>query len=119
MDGGRQASLNRLAQAVRHHEHAIVLGEPGIGKTCVLRAFREHLSSAHFRVEYLAHVTLGRRDFYRQVCLVLGIEPKVTPAAMFEAAGGSTPLDFSRFGRWKAFSVRVIPRRLPDVNRMA
>ena len=70
MDGGRQESLNRLAQAVRHHEHAIVLGEPGIGKTCVLRALREQLSSAHFRVEYLAHVTLGRRDFYRQLCLV-------------------------------------------------
>lgn len=85
MDGGRQQSLDRLVQAMTHHEHAIVLGEPGAGKTCVLRALREQLSPAHFRVEYLAHVTLGRRDFYRQLCLVLGVEPKATPAAMFEA----------------------------------
>lgn len=85
MDGGRQEGLDRLVQAATHRQHAIVLGEPGAGKTCVLRALREQLSPAHFRVEYLAHVTLGRRDFYRQLCIVLGIEPKATPAAMFEA----------------------------------
>jgi type II secretory pathway predicted ATPase ExeA len=62
-----------------------VLGEPGVGKTCVLRALKERLSPAHFRVEYLAHVTLGRRDFYRQLCYALGIESRSTSAAMFEA----------------------------------
>jgi general secretion pathway protein A len=29
-------------------------------------------------------VTLGRRDFFRQLCYALQIEPKATPAAMFE-----------------------------------
>lgn len=84
MDAGRQRALDLLAATVTRRQHALVLGEPGVGKTCVLRALREQLSPAHFRVEYLAHVTLGRRDFYRQLCLVLGIEPKATPAAMFE-----------------------------------
>jgi len=85
LDGGRQQALDRLVQTVAHRQHALVLGEPGVGKTCVLRALRDALSSAHFRVEYVVHVTLGRRDFYRQLCMALGIEPKATPAAMFES----------------------------------
>jgi general secretion pathway protein A len=85
MDGGRQEIVDRLVETVSHRQHAMVLGEPGIGKTCVLRALRNQLSPVHFRVEYVAHVTLGRRDFYRQLCLMLGIEPKATPAAMYEA----------------------------------
>lgn len=85
MDGGRQQALDRLVQTMTHRQHALVVGEPGVGKTCVLRALRQQLSPAHFRVAYLAHVTLGGRDFYRQLCFVLGIEPKATPAAMFEA----------------------------------
>lgn len=84
MDSGRQDALQRLLQTITHHQHGIVIGEPGVGKTCVLRALREQLSPAHFRIEYVAHVTLGRRDFYRQLCYAMGIEPKSTPAAMFE-----------------------------------
>jgi len=84
MDGGRQSALERLAQTITHRQHGLVIGEPGVGKTCVLRALRERLSPAHFRIEYVAHVTLGRRDFYRQLCYAMSIEPKSTPAAMFE-----------------------------------
>jgi len=84
MDAGRTESLDRLADTVTHRQHALVTGEPGVGKTCVLRALRHRLSPTHFRTHYVAHVTLGRRDFFRQVCYALQIEPKATPAAMFE-----------------------------------
>ena len=82
MDGGRQEALDRLADTVAHRQHALVLGEPGIGKTCVVRSLKHRLSPTHFRVEYVAHVTLGRRDFYRQLCLVLGIAAGVALGAM-------------------------------------
>lgn len=85
MDGGRQQAIDRLADAVTHRLNALVTGESGVGKTCVTWALKERLSPAHFRVEYLAHVTLGRRDFYRQLCYALGVETRGTPAAMFEA----------------------------------
>lgn len=85
MDGGRQQGLDRLVQAVQCRQNGLVLGEPGVGKTCVLRALRDQLSPTRFRPHYVAHVTLGRRDFYRQICFALGIEAKATPAAMFEA----------------------------------
>jgi len=48
-------------------------GEPGAGKTCLLRALRQALGKDTFRMTYCHNVTLGRRDFYRQLCLALGI----------------------------------------------
>jgi len=85
MDEGRQQGLDRLIQAVECRQNALVLGEPGVGKTCVLRALRDQLSPTRFRLNYVVHVTLGRRDFYRQICYTLGVEAKATAAAMFEA----------------------------------
>lgn len=85
MDQGREQALGRLADTVDHRQHALVLGEPGVGKTCVQRALKERLSPVHYRLQYVVHVTLGPRDFYRQLCYALGIEPKATPAGMFEA----------------------------------
>ncbi len=88
MDTGRTEAVNRLVDTVTHRQHALVTGEPGVGKTCVLRALRHRLSPTHFRTHYVAHVTLGRRDFFRQLCIALQITPKATPAAMFEAIQG-------------------------------
>lgn len=85
MDGGRQEALTRLTATVAHRQHGLVLGESGIGKTCVNRALEHGLSPVHYRVTYIAHVTLAPRDFYRQLCYALGVEPKATPAAMFES----------------------------------
>lgn len=85
MDTGRTEAVDRLVDTVTHRQHALVTGEPGVGKTCVLRALRHRLSPTCFRTHYVAHVTLGRRDFFRQLCIALGVTPKATPAAMFEA----------------------------------
>lgn len=84
-DGGRHQAVERLVQTVAHRQHALVTGESGVGKTCVAWALKEGLSPVHYRVEYVVHVTLAPRDFYRQLCYALGIEPRATPAAMFEA----------------------------------
>ncbi len=46
---------------------------------------RTELSPAHFRVVYLAMVTLGPHDFMRQLCRALGVEAKATVAAAFHA----------------------------------
>ena len=85
LDEGRQDRIERVTDAVSRHCHVLVKGEPGTGKNCLLRAMRARLSPVHFRVVYVANVTLGKRDFYRQVCTALGIAPKGTPAALFEA----------------------------------
>jgi general secretion pathway protein A len=66
-------------------QHAIIVGEPGVGKTCTLRALRNRLPEADFRLTYCHNATLGRRDFYRQLCLTLDLPVKATAAGVFWA----------------------------------
>lgn len=70
---------------VVQRRRALVRGEPGVGKNCVTRAMKDRLPETAFRVVYIANVTVGRRDFYRQVSLSLGLQPLGTVAAVFEA----------------------------------
>jgi len=81
----RQKLIDRLVDGCREHGHILLTGEPGIGKTCVLRALRHRLPEAGFRLTYCHNATLGRRDFYRQLCLALGLSPSATAAAVFYA----------------------------------
>ena len=63
----------------------MLVGDPGVGKTCVLRALRLRLPEAGFRLTYCHNATLGRRDFYRHLCLALGLTPTATAASFFYA----------------------------------
>jgi type II secretory pathway predicted ATPase ExeA len=75
----------QLIAAIRQHQQIALYGEPGAGKTCLLRAVRHELPQDQFRLTYCANVTLGRRDFYRQFALALGIPPCGTAAALFNS----------------------------------
>ncbi len=71
--------------ALAEHESVLLMGEPGVGKTCVLRALRNRLPQAGFRLTYCRNATLGRRDFYRYLCHALGLAPSSTAAHLFLA----------------------------------
>ncbi len=81
----RKRIVDRLVDACHERGHVLLTGEPGVGKTCVLRAVRHRLPSDGFRLTYCHNATLGRRDFYRQLCFALGLSPKATAAAVFYA----------------------------------
>lgn len=81
----RKGVVESLLETCRDRGHAVLVGEPGVGKTCVLRSLRHRLPNDGFRLNYCHNVTLGRRDFYRHVCLALGLSPKATAAAVFYA----------------------------------
>jgi type II secretory pathway predicted ATPase ExeA len=81
----KQPLLDALCEAVEERASLLLTGEPGVGKTCVLRALRHRLPQAGFRLTYCHNATLGRRDFYRQLCLALGLEPTATAASVFFA----------------------------------
>ena len=77
--------VDELLDALAARESIVLTGEPGVGKTCVLRALRQQLPQQGFRLTYCHNATLGRRDFYRQLCLALGLSPSATAAAVFYA----------------------------------
>jgi type II secretory pathway predicted ATPase ExeA len=86
---GLHKVLGTLEDAVRERKSAFIIGEPGVGKTCLLRALRARLADAAFRLTYCHNATLGRRDFYRQLCTALGLTPAATAAGVFGAINQS------------------------------
>lgn len=81
----KQAIVEELIEALEERSSVMLTGEPGTGKTCVLRALRHRLPREGFRLTYCHNATLGRRDFYRQLCLALGLSPSATAASVFFA----------------------------------
>jgi type II secretory pathway predicted ATPase ExeA len=77
--------VEEVCEAVHEHAQVLLVGEPGAGKTCALRAVRHRLPQTGFRLTYCHNATLGRRDFYRQLCQALGLNPAATAAAVFYA----------------------------------
>jgi len=81
----KQDVVDGICEAAHERQCALVVGDPGFGKTCVLRAVRQVLPPSEFRLTYCHNATLGKRDFYRQLCLALGLSPNATAAAVFYA----------------------------------
>lgn len=81
----KERVVDDLVEAVEERASVMLTGDPGVGKTTVLRAVRHRLGEGRFRLTYCHNATLGRRDFYRQLCLALGLSPSATAAAVFYA----------------------------------
>jgi len=85
LPSSKAALVSEIVEALEERASVLLTGEPGVGKTCVLRALRARLPEAGFRLTYCHNATLGRRDFYRQLCLALGLSPHATAASVFYA----------------------------------
>jgi type II secretory pathway predicted ATPase ExeA len=85
MPPSKKRLVDELVEAVNERASVMLAGEPGVGKTTVLRALRHRLGEGRFRLTYCHNATLGRRDFYRQLCLALGLSPSATAAGVFFA----------------------------------
>lgn len=76
--------VDGLLATVEARQWASLVGDPGVGKTCVMRSLRHRLSGREgYRLTYCHNTTLGRRDFYRQICTALNLSPKATAAGVF------------------------------------
>jgi general secretion pathway protein A len=85
MPPSKQTLVEDLTEAMHARASALLTGEPGVGKTCVLRALRHALAPANFRLVYCQNTTVGRRDFYRHLCLALGLAKASTAGDLFLA----------------------------------
>lgn len=85
MPPSKLSLVEDLTEAMHARASALLTGEPGVGKTCVLRALRHALAPANFRLVYCQNTTVGRRDFYRHLCLALGLAKATTAGDLFLA----------------------------------
>jgi general secretion pathway protein A len=85
MPPSKLSLVEDLTDAMHARASALLTGEPGVGKTCVLRALRHALAPANFRLVYCQNTTVGRRDFYRHLCLALGLAKATTAGDLFLA----------------------------------
>ncbi len=58
---------------------------PGMGKSFALRCFAKSLNPNLYHMEYICLSTVSVMEFYRQLCSVLGVEPKGGKPGMFRA----------------------------------
>jgi len=77
-----QDALQSLKAAIEGRTSAVVTGDSGSGKTCLLRALEEDLPQGRYRIHYAHNSTVNRRDFYRQLSIGMGLEPHSSFAAL-------------------------------------
>jgi type II secretory pathway predicted ATPase ExeA len=64
-----------LRSTVEQRMSGAVFSASGNGKTVVLRALRDALPEARYRVHYIKVTDLGKRDFCKQLAVALGLPP--------------------------------------------
>jgi general secretion pathway protein A len=79
-----EQARQRLNAAIKGRSSAVFTGEAGTGKTFVLRYVEDALPQNRYRIQYIHNATVNRRDFYRQLSMSLGLEPRSTSAALFQ-----------------------------------
>ncbi len=52
LPSSKQGIVDELCDVVESRSSAVLVGDPGVGKTCVLRALRKRLPDAGFRLTY-------------------------------------------------------------------
>jgi general secretion pathway protein A len=80
-----QEALQTLKAAVEGRSSAVVTGDSGCGKTCLLRALEEDLPPGRYRLHYAYNSTVNRRDFYRQLSIGMGLAPHPSFAALHQS----------------------------------
>jgi type II secretory pathway predicted ATPase ExeA len=74
---------SRLDFLERNRGLALITAAPGYGKTFCMRAFAEKQNTNLVKVVYLCMATLSAMEFYRQLCVALGLESQYRKADMF------------------------------------
>lgn len=77
--------LSRLDYMKQQRGIMLITGQPGTGKTTVLRAFRSGLSELSYKCFYVPLATVNVLDFYRQLNQKLGGENYHYKALLFDS----------------------------------
>ncbi len=76
-------AMNRLEFLKNTKGFGLITGEPGVGKSFLLRYFLSSLNPNLYKSVYIPISTLTVMDFYRALCIGLGITPSHKKVGMF------------------------------------
>ena len=74
---------NRLEFVTENKTMALITGNPGMGKTFIIREFINGLNKNLYKVIYICMSRVTVNEFYKQLCYELGIEPPFKKIDMF------------------------------------
>lgn len=94
------ARLNHIRQ---HRGLFCLTGEPGSGKTTVLRRFVDSLNPQTHLHCYTPHATVSRGDFYRQLNTLLNLPPKLRKCDLFDQIQRAVMDLYGRQGKTPCF----------------
>lgn len=63
----------------------LLTGKSGTGKSCLIRKLIHELGSSLYKPIYLCHSSVGLTEFYANLAVELGLEPKGRKATLFRA----------------------------------
>jgi general secretion pathway protein A len=79
----REASA-RLEYIKRYRGVMLLTGEPGAGKTALIRKFADSLNPQSFTHCYTPHATVSKNELYRQLNFLLQLPPKGRKSDLFD-----------------------------------
>ena len=99
---GREA-FSRLAYTKQHRGLLLLTGEPGSGKTSVLRRFVDGLNPQTHLHCYTPHATVSRTELYRQLNQLLKLPQKMKKCDLFEQIQRAVTELFENQGKTPCF----------------
>jgi len=63
----------------------LLTGKSGTGKSCLVRKMIQELGTSLYKPMYLCHSSVGLSEFYGNLAVELGLEPKGRKATLFRA----------------------------------
>lgn len=80
-----KSMTDRLGYLQKTRGVGLFTAGPGLGKTYALRCFADSLNPNIAELSYICLSTVSINEFYRQLCMQLGLEPASRKADMFRA----------------------------------
>jgi len=82
-DGALKPLIERFQWLLQAPGLGLITGEPGVGKTAVLRRQTQALNPHRYHVVYQAETDFGRVDIYRGLARALSVEPSYRRAHLW------------------------------------
>lgn len=83
-DGGQLTTLTQQFNwLLQSPGIGLLTAEPGLGKTAALRQITKPLNPHQYSVFYVSHTDFSRLDFYRELAVILGVQPSFRRAQLW------------------------------------